>query len=61
MDALINLQPIVLFDGYCNLCSGSVVLVLKREWGNISRFASLQSDVDGQILSEMVVDQKVPV
>ncbi len=52
-------KPIVLFDGYCNLYSGSVVFVLKRERGNIFRFASLQSDFDSQILSEMGVDQKV--
>jgi predicted DCC family thiol-disulfide oxidoreductase YuxK len=34
---------IVLFDGYCNLCSGSVQFIIKRDPGAYFRFASLQS------------------
>lgn len=53
-------QPIVLFDGYCNLCSGSVVFVLKRERGDVFRFASLQSDVAERLLSDLGRGEDVP-
>ena len=36
-------KPIVLFDGVCNLCSGSVQFILKRDKNNLFQFASLQS------------------
>jgi predicted DCC family thiol-disulfide oxidoreductase YuxK len=35
--------PIVLFDGECNLCSGTVQFVLRRDRRARFRFASLQS------------------
>lgn len=41
-----NLQKnkgIVLFDGYCNLCSGSVVFIIKRDKKDYFRFVSVQS------------------
>lgn len=36
--------PVILFDGYCNLCNGAVQFTIKRDRKNIFRFASLQSD-----------------
>ncbi len=36
-------QPIILFDGVCNLCNGVVQFIIKRDTKNIFRFASLQS------------------
>ncbi|WP_447641868.1 MULTISPECIES: thiol-disulfide oxidoreductase DCC family protein [Chitinophagaceae] len=42
---------IVLFDGVCNLCSGAVQFILKRDKENKFRFASLQSKA-GQPLLE---------
>ena len=36
-------QPIVFFDGTCNLCNRSVQLLLKLDKKGIFRFASLQS------------------
>ena len=35
--------PIVLFDGVCNLCTGSVRFVIERDARRQFRFASLQS------------------
>lgn len=35
---------IVLFDGVCNLCNGSVQFIIKRDPRGIFRFASLQSE-----------------
>lgn len=40
-----NEQPLLLFDGDCNLCNGSVQFVLKRDAKAKFRFASLQSQV----------------
>lgn len=41
--------PIVLFDGVCNLCNGSVQFIIKRDPKKQFRFASLQSPA-GQAL-----------
>lgn len=37
-------RPILLFDGVCNLCNGSVHFVLKHEKGNELKFGHLQSE-----------------
>lgn len=36
-------QPVVLFDGVCNLCNASVLFIIKRDPSSRLRFASLQS------------------
>jgi len=35
--------PVVLFDGVCNLCNGSVQFIINRDPHNRIRFAALQS------------------
>jgi predicted DCC family thiol-disulfide oxidoreductase YuxK len=40
---------IVLFDGYCNLCSGSVQFIIKRDLKKYFKFASLQSEVGKEL------------
>jgi predicted DCC family thiol-disulfide oxidoreductase YuxK len=42
---------IILFDGVCNLCNGSVRFILKHDGHKIYKFASIQSDAGRQILS----------
>lgn len=42
-------QPIILFDGVCNLCNGAVNFVIRRDKRSRLKFAALQSDA-GQIL-----------
>jgi predicted DCC family thiol-disulfide oxidoreductase YuxK len=49
-------QPVVLFDGECNLCSGAVQFILKRDPAGKFRFASLQSDTGRQLLSKRDLD-----
>lgn len=44
-----NNSPVLLFDGYCNLCVSSVQFVLKHEKRPVIRFASLQSDFGKKI------------
>ncbi|MDX1578795.1 MAG: thiol-disulfide oxidoreductase DCC family protein [Gemmatimonadota bacterium] len=48
--------PILLFDGRCNLCSGTVNFVLPRDPEGRIRFASLQSEVGRELLEEAGVE-----
>ena len=45
-------EPIVLFDGVCNLCSGLVQFLVPRDPDGKFHFASLQSDVGQELLAE---------
>ncbi|HEX6903661.1 MAG TPA: thiol-disulfide oxidoreductase DCC family protein [Thermoanaerobaculia bacterium] len=51
-------HPIVLFDGVCNLCNGSVQFILRRDPAGKFRFASLQSDLGQRLLNERGLDPK---
>jgi predicted DCC family thiol-disulfide oxidoreductase YuxK len=46
-----NNPVIVLFDGICNLCSGSVLFIIKRDPAGYFRFAALQTD-SGRLITE---------
>ncbi|THE65699.1 thiol-disulfide oxidoreductase DCC family protein [Salinadaptatus halalkaliphilus] len=43
-------EPIVLFDGVCNLCTGFVQFLIPRDPEGRFHFASLQSDIGDQLL-----------
>lgn len=43
---------LILFDGVCNVCSGAVQFVIKRDPDERMMFASLQSDTGQRILKE---------
>ena len=43
-------QPLLLFDGVCNLCNSSVQYVIKHDRKQKFKFASLQSDAAKEIL-----------
>ncbi|MCF6280057.1 MAG: thiol-disulfide oxidoreductase DCC family protein [Flavobacteriaceae bacterium] len=43
-------QPLLLFDGVCNLCNSSVQFVIKHDKKQQFIFASLQSDATKEIL-----------
>ncbi|SDC21317.1 thiol-disulfide oxidoreductase DCC family protein [Natrinema hispanicum] len=45
-------NPVVLFDGVCNLCNGFVQFILPRDTNGRFRFASLQSNVGQELLAE---------
>ena len=44
-------DPIVLFDGVCNLCNGFVQFIAPRDHDERFHFASLQSDVGAELLA----------
>jgi predicted DCC family thiol-disulfide oxidoreductase YuxK len=43
-------KPLILFDGVCNLCNGSVQFVIKHDKESKFLFTSLQSDKGQEIL-----------
>jgi len=43
-------NPVVLFDGVCNLCSSSVQFIIKHDPKKQFRFASLQSEFGQKVL-----------
>ena len=45
-------HPVILFDGVCNLCSGSVQFVIRHDPRRQFRFASLQSDFGQRVLQQ---------
>jgi predicted DCC family thiol-disulfide oxidoreductase YuxK len=57
LDDEIRQQHIILFDGVCNLCNGSVIFILKHEKASIFRFASIQSEPGKKLLNSCGVPQ----
>lgn len=43
-------QNIILFDGDCNLCTGSVQFIIRRDPGRLFAFAALQSEAGRKLL-----------
>jgi predicted DCC family thiol-disulfide oxidoreductase YuxK len=50
-------NPIILFDGVCNLCVSSVQFIIKRDSKKQFRFASLQSEFGKNILHQFQLDE----
>lgn len=42
----------MLFDGVCNFCASSVQFIIKHDKSNSLKFASLQSNIGQQLLTE---------
>lgn len=45
-------RHIILFDGVCNLCNGTVQFIIKRDKKGIFKFASLQSTIGQSLLKQ---------
>ncbi|MCM3616369.1 thiol-disulfide oxidoreductase DCC family protein [Sutcliffiella horikoshii] len=52
MPESIKKNPILLFDGVCNLCNSMVTFVIKHDPKAKFKFASLQSEIGQHILKE---------
>ncbi len=46
-------HPVILFDGYCNLCSNAVQFIIRRDRKKQFRFASLQGAFGRKILQQL--------
>jgi predicted DCC family thiol-disulfide oxidoreductase YuxK len=45
-------EPIILFDGVCNLCNGGVNFIIDRDPRGVFKFASLQSDFGKRLVAK---------
>ncbi len=45
-------DPVIFFDGVCNLCNGSVQFVIRHDKNGLFKFASLQSDFAASFFRE---------
>ena len=52
-------RSVVLFDGVCNLCSGAVQFIIKRDTKGVFKFAPLQSSFGQQQLDQFQLDKKL--
>ena len=50
---------LVLFDGHCHLCNGSVKFILKYDTHKVFKFASLQSETGKKIIEKYRIDLSV--
>ncbi len=55
---LMQSNPVLLFDGVCNMCNGVVQFIIKRDTKGIFKFASLQSPVAERMLQQYGVLKK---
>ncbi len=51
-------NKIILFDGVCNLCNGSVTFIIEHDRKGIFKFAALQSEVGSKMIAERGIDIK---
>jgi predicted DCC family thiol-disulfide oxidoreductase YuxK len=51
-------NPVILFDGVCNLCNGAINFVLRHDRKWKFRFASLQSQAGQQLLAAYGLDAR---
>lgn len=51
-----KLDNVLVFDGMCNLCSQSVLFIIKRDKQAVFRFAPLQSEAGRHLLKQYGID-----
>lgn len=52
------MQPVIFFDGVCNLCHGAVQFTIERDAKDVFKFASLQSEYAQQQLLPFDIDPR---
>lgn len=50
-------HPVLLFDGVCNFCNGTVNFIIKRDKENIFKFAPLQSPEAHELLNGKIEEK----
>ncbi|MEP6850929.1 MAG: DCC1-like thiol-disulfide oxidoreductase family protein [Acidobacteriota bacterium] len=50
---------IVLFDGICNFCNGSVNFIIARDPGEYFKFATLQSDAGRELREKFAIGENI--
>jgi predicted DCC family thiol-disulfide oxidoreductase YuxK len=59
-EAMNESEAIVLFDGVCNFCSGSVLFIIKRDPEGYFRFAALQTEAGEKIMQQYGIGEDRP-
>lgn len=52
-------HKIILFDGVCNLCNGSVNFLIRRDEKGIFKYSPLQSNFSKKLIDELNIPKKV--
>lgn len=52
-------KKIILFDGVCNLCNGSVNFLIRRDFKKVFIFSPLQSNFGKLLVEELNVPKKI--
>ena len=52
-------NPVILFDGFCNLCSGAVTFLLKADRKKQFRYIPLQSEEGEKLISEYNIPREI--
>ena len=52
------MSAIVLFDGVCNFCNGTVNFIIDRDRADQFKFAPLQSDIGQELLKKHHIDSE---
>lgn len=53
------MSAVILFDGVCNFCNGSVNFIIERDPSGYFKFAPLQSEIGESLLAEHSIDKAV--
>ena len=53
------MSAIILFDGVCNFCNGSVNFIIERDAEKYFKFAPLQSEIGQKLLQEHGIDKTI--
>jgi predicted DCC family thiol-disulfide oxidoreductase YuxK len=51
-------NPVILFDGVCNLCNGTVDFLLKRDRRKQFRYAALQSETGKALIQKFQIPEQ---
>ena len=49
-------KQLILFDGICDFCNKSILMIIKHDTENKFFFASLQSDIGKEIIANLAID-----
>ena len=55
-----NKNPIVIFDGVCNLCNWAVQFIIKRDSQGVFKFTSAQSEIGQDLLARFNIREVEP-
>lgn len=49
-------QPIIFFDGVCNLCNGAINFIIDHDKNSYFKFAPLQSEIAQELIPQSILE-----